>query len=84
MLSGNFFWSVGKTFQFVGKVLPLPPPPKKKHGTHRATANDYTTIQAVLLCEVNRLDTVPKLGLPTSFPVCNFANENKNNKYLYM
>jgi hypothetical protein len=27
----------GKIFRFVGHVLPLPPPPKKKHGAHGAT-----------------------------------------------
>ena len=36
--SGKIFWFVGKNFRFVGKVLPLPPPPKKKHGSHGATA----------------------------------------------
>ena len=79
----NFFGLSEKIFGLLEKYCPCPPP-KKKHGTHGTTANYYTIIQAVLLCEVNRLDTVPKLGMPTSFPVCNFANENKNNKYLYM
>ena len=34
------FWFVGKIFRFVGKELPLPPPPKKKHGTHGATVTN--------------------------------------------